>query len=250
MQNLVENSMSSSTASLTLADWFATPQGQYLLSREQAYFDRSVADIFGYNALQLGLPQFDFLNASRMPLRAAVGVEPGAKVRLDMDYLPFDRDCIDLILMPHTLEFAEHPHQILREVVRTLRPEGNVIISGFNPYSLWGTRRKLGARTDYPWCGNFIALSRLKDWLALLGCEVVAGRFAAYAPPLKNADSLTRFNFMESAGDRWWAIFGGVYFVQATKRVAGMHLIKPKWNEGFSTKLIPSASKLNRKYKK
>ncbi len=239
--------MPATSSSATLADWFATPQGQYLLSREQAFFDRSVADIFGYNAMQLGLPQLDFLSASRMPLRFSVGCEPTANVRLDMDHLPFDRDCIDLALMPHVLEFADHPHQILREVVRTLRPEGNVIISGFNPNSLWGTRRKWGAKTDYPWCGNFIALSRLKDWLALLGCEVVAGRFAAYAPPLKSPDSLTRFNFMEPAGDRWWAVFGGVYFLQATKRVAGMHLIKPKWKEGFVTQLMPSKAPMGRK---
>ncbi len=247
MQNLAENPTFSPPPSPTLADWFATPQGQYLLTREQAYFDHSVADIFGYNALQMGLPQFDFLNASRMPMRVTVGSECEAKVRLDIDYLPFCSDSIDLVLMPHVLEFNEHPHQILREVVRALRPEGNLIISGFNPRSLWGARRTLDAKMSYPWCGNFIALSRLKDWLALLGCELVAGRFTAYAPPLKTDDSLTFFNFMEPAGDRWWAVFGGVYFLQATKRVAGMHLIKPKWKEGFVTQLMPGNAKLNNK---
>lgn len=247
MRNLVENPTTLLLPPPTLADWFATPQGQYLLDREQAYFDRIVADIFGYNALQMGLPQFDFLNASRMPMRVTVGSECEAKVRLDVDYLPFCSDSIDLVLMPHVLEFNEHPHQILREVVRALRPEGNLIISGFNPHSLWGARRALGSKASYPWCGNFIALSRLKDWLALLGCEVVAGRFTAYAPPLKTLDALAFFNFMERAGDRWWAVFGGVYFLQATKRVAGMHLIKPKWKEGFVTQLISSNAKLNNK---
>ncbi|TMI05119.1 MAG: SAM-dependent methyltransferase, partial [Betaproteobacteria bacterium] len=43
----------SSTAPLTLstgtlAAWFATPLGRYLLEREQAYFDRTLADIFGF----------------------------------------------------------------------------------------------------------------------------------------------------------------------------------------------------------
>ena len=247
MQNLAGNPTPLPLSSSTLADWFATPQGQYLLTREQAYFDRRVADIFGYNALQMGLPQLDFLSASRMPLRATIGSDLEAKVRLDIDYLPFCSDSIDLVLMPHVLEFNEHPHQILREVVRVLRPEGNLIISGFNPHSLWGARRTVDAKMSYPWCGNFIGLSRLKDWLALLGCEVVAGRFTAYAPPLKTLDSFTFFNFMERAGDRWWAAFGGVYFLQATKRVAGMHLIKPKWKEGFVTQLISSNAKLHNK---
>ncbi len=213
---------------------------------EQALFDHSVTDIFGFNAVQLGLAEHDFLRASRMPLRAIVGNEAGVKVRLDMDELPFGCSSLDLVLLPHVLEFNAHPHQILREVERVLRPEGNVIISGFNPRSLWGARRILGSQTSFPWRGDFIALSRLKDWLALLGFEVVTGRFACYAPPLTNPNLLNRFNFMEPAGDRWWAVWGGVYFLQAIKHVSGMNLIKPKWNERLVGTLIPAAPKLNR----
>jgi len=230
----------------TLNDWFATPQGLYLLAREQEFFDQTVSDIFGFNALQLGLPEHDFLRSSRMPLRAVAATEAGAQVRLAMDELPFDSGSIDLILMPHIIEFNEHPHQILREVERVLMPEGNVIIAGFNPRSLWGMRRALGSQMGYPWCGNFISLPRMKDWLALLGFEVVAGRFACYAPPLLNPKLINRLKFMEPAGDRWWAVCGGVYFLQAIKRVPGMRPIKPKWNEGLVGKLLPAAPKLNR----
>lgn len=168
------------------------------------------------------------------------------QVRMNMDELPFECGSLDLVMLPHVLEFNAHPHQILREVERVLRPEGNIIISGFNPRSLWGVRRMLGKRTGYPWSGDFIALSRLKDWLALLGFEVVAGRFACYAPPLANPKWLKRFNFMEPAGDRWWAVCGGVYYLQAIKRVPGMRLIRPKWNNGLVSKLLPAASKLNK----
>ena len=230
----------------TLNDWFATTQGQYLLAREQAFFDQSVADIFGFNALQLGLPEHEFLRTSRMPLRVVAGHETGIQVKLNMDELAFECCSLDLVLLPHVLEFNAHPHQILREVERVLRPEGSVLICGFNPRSLWGMRRALGAKSGYPWCGNFIALPRLKDWLALLGFEVVAGRFACYAPPLTNPGWLNRLHFMEPAGDRWWAICGGVYFLQAIKRVPGMRLIKPQWNEGLVGKLLPAAPKLNR----
>jgi hypothetical protein len=51
---------------------------------------------------------------------------------------------------------------------------------------------------------------------------------------------------MEPAGDRWWAVCGGVYFLQAIKRVPGMRPIKPSWNEGLVGKLLPAAPKLNR----
>lgn len=230
----------------TLADWFATTQGQHLLAREQAFFDHSVADIFGFNALQLGLPEYEFLRTSRMPLRVMAGNETGVQVRTDVGELPFECGSLDLILLPHVLEFNAHPHNILREAERILMPDGTLIISGFNPRSLWGMRRALGSKNGYPWSGDFIALSRLKDWLALLGFEVVAGQFACYVPPFANPGWLSRLRFMEPAGDRWWAVCGGVYFLQAIKRVPGMRLIKPRWNEGLVGKLLPAAPKLNR----
>lgn len=231
----------------SLSEWFATPQGGYVLAREQAFFDRTVSDIFGFNALQLGLPEHDFLRDSRIPLRLTGANQTGAAVRLCGDELPFACDSLDLALLPHILEFAEHPHQILREVERVLMPEGNLMISGFNPRSLWGFRRALGSKQGYPWCGHFIALPRLKDWLALLGFEVVGGRFAVYAPPFRQTKWLDRFAFMEAAGDRWWAVSGGVYFLHAVKRVHGMRLIKPQWNEGLVKRLLPVAPKLNNK---
>ena len=128
----------------SLNKWFATPQGGYVLSREQEFFDRTVSDIFGFNALQLGLPDYDFLRSSRMPLRFSAGNQAGNDVRLICTELPFDCDSLDLAVLPHVLEFSEHPHQILREVARVMMPEGSMIVSGFNPRSLWGLRKTLG----------------------------------------------------------------------------------------------------------
>ena len=226
-------------------EWIATPQGEYVLERERAYFDRIVTHMFGYNALQLGLPEHDFLEGNRMPLRIRAGNQTDNNVRLICTELPFDSDSMDLVLIPHVLEFSENPHQVLREVARVLHPEGNLIISGFNPRSLWGLHRALGRREGYPWQGHFIKLSRLRDWLSLLDFEVSEVRFGAYAPPFHSATWLDRFDFLEKAGDRWWAKGGGVYFVHAVKRVYGMRLIKPKWNEGLVSKLLPSTPKLN-----
>ncbi len=230
-----------------LSEWFVSEQGGYVLAREQAYFDRTVSDIFGYNALQLGSPEHDFLRSSRMPLRFSAGNQAGNAVRLCCTELSFASASMDLVLLSHVLEFAEHPHQILREVERVLMPEGSVIISGFNPRSLWGMRRALGCKQGYPWSGHFISLPRIKDWLALLGFEVAGGRFAAYAPPFSQARWLERCAFMEAAGDRWWAVSGGVYFLHAIKRVHGMRLIKPQWNDGLVRKLMPVAPKVNNK---
>ena len=223
-------------AAATLTEWFDTPLGRYVHAREQDYFDRTVADVFGYNAIQVGLPRLDYLRASRIAHRCRLGIEPGVHVRADARDLPLATASADLILLPHVLEFDPHPHQILREVARALVPEGHVVIAAFNPWSLWGLRRTFGGRGHAPWNGRFINLPRTKDWLALLGLEIVAGQMACYAPPYRDDEWRARFAFMESAGDRWWPIAGGVYFLQAVKRVRGLRLIMPEWSDRVAVK--------------
>jgi SAM-dependent methyltransferase len=220
--------MEAKTASL--AQWFETTLGQYLLPREQEFFDNALPDLFGFNAVQIGLAAHDFLRSSRIPYRFNVGPDPGFKLQAEFIYLPIANGSVDVVVAPHVLEFSPNPHQVLREVERILVPEGQVILSGFNPWSLWGLRRAFdGVRDEYPWCGNFITLPRLKDWLALLGFEVNAGRVCCYLPPIAREQWLERLRFMDAAGDRWWPIGGGVYFVQAVKKVAGMRVIVPAW---------------------
>src|SRR5690242_15910333 len=63
------SSMERSAAIIELRQWPETPPGQYLLAWEQAQIDRAVFDIFGYPALQIGLPGLDGLRANRMPHR-------------------------------------------------------------------------------------------------------------------------------------------------------------------------------------
>jgi SAM-dependent methyltransferase len=215
------------------AAWMQTPLGQYLLERECAYIDRTVTDIFGYNALQIGLPEFDLLRANRMPLRAnldrGAGENLRTHLRADVAELPIVGASVDLVLLPHVLEFSENPHQILREVERVLVPDGHLIVTCFNPMSLWGVRHSLFKRDAYPWRGRFIHLLRLKDWLALLGFEMAGGAMGCYVPPCTSQKWLDRFRFMESAGDRWWPFSGAVTFLHAIKRVRGMRVITPRW---------------------
>jgi len=214
------------------AAWLATPLGRYMLERELQYIDETVADVFGYNALQLGLPEHDFLRASRIPFKCRVAPAGPAGLRARFRDLPVASNSIDLLLLPHVLEFSVNPHQILREVQRVLMPEGHAVIACFNPWSLWGMRRAFNRVADvYPWDGHFITLPRLKDWLALLELEITAGRMGCYVPPFAQDKWLQRFRFIEAAGDRWWPIAGGVYFLHVVKRVRGMRLIMPKWRE-------------------
>jgi len=221
----------------SLAAWFKTPQGAYVLQWELTQFDRATEDVFGFRAAQVGLPEFDVLRQNRVPFRFTVALEPGARVAADPIQLPFDSQSLDLLALPHALETHNEPHRMLREVERVLRPEGQVVISGFNTVSLWRAQQTVwrlrarfaGGTLPAPWNAGFIGLFKLRDWLQLLGLELNGGRFGCYAPPFENERWIERCRFLEATGDRWWPIAGAVYVVRAVKRVHGMRLVTPAW---------------------
>ena len=194
--------------------------------------DMLLTDIFGFNAVQIGLPEHDYLHGNRMPFRFRCAPRAAVETIADFHHLPFASNSLDLVVLPHVLEFDADPHRILREVERVLVPEGQVVVTGFNPFSLWGLKRRIRQRSsDAPWNGRYISVLRLKDWFALLGFETRAGAFGCYAPPLRQEKWLRRFNFMELAGDRWWPFAGAVYVIQGIKRQHGMLLLAAPWHD-------------------
>lgn len=230
-------------------EWLQSPLGNYLKMQEQGLFDDAVSDVFGFKAMQLGMPGIDLLRNSRIPYTFKADNDLGA-VRCDASQLPFQSNSIDLVLLPHVLEFNASPHQALREAERVLLPEGHIMISGFNPISAWGLKRS-AAKQGYPWSGHFLPLLRIRDWLALLGFELVGVRMACYTPPFSNPSWLQRFQFMDKAADRWWPMMGGVYFIVAKKRVLGMRLIRPNWSKSkLKPGMVPAPTQKNDSQKK
>lgn len=226
---------------IDLHPWLALPPGQALLDWEQAQLDRLVADIFGFHALQLGMPELDGLRANRMQHRwlaldaayqdwtTTAPMQAPTSLRCDFEALPFPNNSLDLVLMPHALELAKDPHHTLREVERVLMPEGRVVIAGFNPASLWGMWQRMGrwgvnSALVLPQ-GEFITYWRLRDWLRLLDLEVEDGCFGFYRPMVRHETQLQRLRWMERAGEKWWPVLGAVYFVVARKRVRSMRMV-------------------------
>lgn len=257
---------------IELAHWLATPAGRYLLAWEQAQLDRELADVFGFHALQLGLPEVDAMRTNRMPHRWVAHdslvvpdavdlpeVQPGLsslpppqRVALycDFDALPLRSQSVDLVVLPHALELARDPHLTLREVERVLVPEGRVVITGFNPASLWGLRHRVGrmgrhmrradAAAPFVPGEGLIGYWRLRDWLRLLGLEVQLGRFGCWRPPFASPRWLQRMGWMERAGEHWWPVFGAVYLLVAVKRVRGMRLVGLARRESRSPQAAPA----------
>lgn len=239
----------------SLQNWLLTPAGQYLLQWERGQIDAAVADVFGYHAVQLGWPDIAGLQANRMPHQWLALAQPGeaaasqspavatppvqAALITDFAALPFAEASLDLLVMPHTLEFSTDPHATLREAARVLVPDGRVVICGLNPASLWGWRQQRGRMVQragvgslyLPEGGDFIGYWRLRDWLRLLSFEVESSSFGCYRPAVRSAAWLDRMAWMDTLGQRYWPILGAAYCVTAVKRVRGMRLLGAAWKK-------------------
>ena len=268
--------MTRESSIIELGHWLKTAPGRCLVEWELRQIDLAVADAFGFHALQLGLPQIDALRANRMPHRwtstdtlqsppmldlppvestlTTLAPHDPLSLHCDTEALPFPSQSIDLVVLPHTLELARDPHETLREVERVLVPEGRVVITGFNPASLWGLRQNfghlrqrvgLGHRLFLPNEGEFIGFWRLRDWLRLLSFEVEIGRFGCWRPPTASPGWLERWAWIDRVGERWWPVLGAVYFVVAVKRVRGMRLVGLAKRQRLATKAATSAVATN-----
>lgn len=220
-----------------LRGWYGRFPGRTLDAREREELEAVLSNLFGYHALQVGcLCGQDLLSSSRIPHRVVMDPDKGDHLPLGLfaypDTLPVRSDSIDLVLLPHTLEFERMPHRILREVDRILIPEGHVVILGFNPWSLWGFFALLlrgRKQAPPPWCARFIGQTRIKDWLQLLGFDVVLLKPFFFRPPLAHEGLMRRLQWMEKLGAKLWPGFGNVYLLVAKKRITTLTPIKPRW---------------------
>ena len=211
-------------------EWFKSPLGQYLLSLEYGYINPIVMDTFGFYAIQMGNFDIDFLDHSRIPNKFSLNSNR-ADLMASNEALPFDEASVDLIIAPHILEQMAEPYELLKEIHRVLMPEGRLIISGFNPMSLWGIKKLLSFDIDYPWNTRFIPLSKIKEWLPIIGLEMAEGKMGCYVPPIQQFSWLKKLHTMEKLGDRWWPMLGGFYFLVIQKRVHGMTPIRHLWKK-------------------
>lgn len=192
--------------------WLTTPPGRYLLQWEGRQLACAVGNVFGYYAVQLGMPALDALADNRMPHRIRVlqGTRPVGEGEWQPDLrvadygeLPFASQSVDLVVMPHRLEDCADPHQLLREVDRVLRPEGHLVVLGINPWSLWGLRHALPGWLGggfLPHEGALIGAPHVRDWVRLLSFEPDDTVYGGYAWPFLRQEWLARSQrFLERA---------------------------------------------------
>ena len=217
--------------------WFSCVPGREIAKDQMAQLDRVLPDLFGYHLLQVGhLADLDLLSKSRILYRNIVEIDQHHQsqnypvVRGSATALPVESDSVDVVVLPHILDFEAQPHDALRESARVIVPDGHLLICGFNPWSLLGCWRYLKRHKQaVPWRGQFLALPRLRDWLALLGFDVLSQNACFFKPPFSNERLLKRLDFLDKIGARMPAYFSGAYLLVARKRVATLTPLRPRW---------------------
>ena len=214
---------------LSIQRWLASNIGGYLLEQEQQQFSKIVGNVLGENFILLGEP--DFLSCSSsctIKNKIVMHSDPillgdNLSMLTRQDKLAVKCASISVVYLAHSLELADNPHEVLREVYRILAPGGIIVVTGFNPCSLWGGWRLLGQfKKTAPWQAKFLGINKLADWLALLGfAQSGLARFA-YVLPINNKKFLAKFAWLERMGQRFSLPFSAAYMLVAKKRILSL----------------------------
>ncbi len=160
--------------------WYQTPRGKLLKELETDYLKKAITVSCQQHILQIGGLGWEneFIDCSLYKnytiLDAkGLGCEMARKIRAKAYSLPIQTDSMDMVIVPHLLEFDTHRFQTMREIERILKPEGILVILNFNPLSFWVRYQFLwDKKLADSWGGHFIFRSRMFDWLKLLNFEV------------------------------------------------------------------------------
>ena len=213
-------------------EWLKTPLGEALLQQEARVVEEALDGIFGEQCLQLGMwgDNRTFVRFTRTQRCALIAeTAEGAPSAIgEMHKLPVESDSIDAILLPHTLDFSDRPHEVLREVDRVLRANGHIVILGFKPVGLWGLRRLVPGAGMPPGADYCISDRRLRDWLKLLDMRIRGSSryFFRWPLPSKKINPSQKW---EQRGQTLWPELAACYMLTAQKRVSTLTPVRPLW---------------------
>jgi SAM-dependent methyltransferase len=210
----------------TLSLWLRSPRGRELLELEASELRRLLPDVFGRHVLQIGSwgRGDELLSSSETLHRATIGTVAGlgAQALAEPERLPVMSKSVDAVVLPHTLEFAHSPHNVLREATRVLTDRGRLFVLGFNPFGAWVLRQRFGlGYRAFPPPARYYGVGRLWDWLELLDFEVAeVRRFGVGFPWLAPRSETETWNL-----GSWLAPMSEAYLLVAKKRVVPVNFV-------------------------
>ena len=206
-----------------------TSLGQYTLTHETCFFQHALKGVYAPVLVQMSLPAWQIATSHNV-------IKIEHDVMMHPQSLAWATESIHALLMPHVLEYCAEPEQALREAWRVLQPEGKLILTSFNPHSLWGYTGILDGKTlpKREQCWSFL---QMKHQLTDMGWTIGHKKFMVYIPwmPLAN---IKHWYFMEAVGKRWWTYAAAVYGLVLYKRPAGMRPLNEWQNMFINTEAI------------
>jgi len=219
-----------------LSAWWETAIGRALLAAESELLGEALEDVFGWELLQVGAwgSGRELLAGSRtrrQSLIAGAAFSGSANILARPSQLPVTSDCIDAALLPHTLEFAPDPNAVLREVDRVLVGEGQLLVLGFRPWSLWGMRARWSRSGFPPGMRRVLSERLLREWLVLLGFEVVAARRYLYLSPWSRGLARGEGTGRMLRAGLTYPLPAGAFLLKARKRVYTLTPVRGRFRE-------------------
>ena len=217
-----------------VSQWLQSPQGVAVWQAELEQVRPIVSRIFGYHILQIGCSEEHSLIADS-PAGHKIIFSPSHRIGArnaiaNNEELPLANDSVDAVVLHHALDFTEDSHKLLREATRVLRPGGQMLIVGFNPYSYWGFWKLFKRKINIPWRARFISRGRLTDWLRLLDLHIDNVRHSLHFLPFKNRRLLAHAQKLEKFGNKLRSPLGGAYVIVCLKQVIPVTPILPRWS--------------------
>jgi len=163
-----------------LHEWFGTAKGQVLQQQEAAFLQRSITISCKQVLVQIGALAWEnsFVDCTLYEQFYVVddshtSWHQSKLLRAATVALPFKTESVDMVILPHLLEFDTQKHQVLREVERILKPEGKLTIISFNPWNIYINMQYMKRRAKHtPLLPALVSRTRIEDWLRLLNFDV------------------------------------------------------------------------------
>jgi hypothetical protein len=220
-----------------LQQWQREPLGRALIQAEAQLLATTFDDVFGLELLQLGAwgEGRELLAPARIRRQSVVAdvsqIAAGGDLVASLAHLPISNAMVDAVLLPHTLELAGDPYAVLREADRVLMAEGQLIVLGFRPTSLWGFCAA-ASRTGFPpGLRRTLSASRVRDWLGLLSYEILSEQPYLYRTPraLRGGIDAAIPSILRRGWFYPWP--AAAYLIKARKRVYTLTPIRPRLRE-------------------
>lgn len=210
--------------------------GASVIEEEASLLQKLLPTHYGKHAVLIGVPnQAALLASTALPTLSLLSPYTPKQsamntIESDLDELPLLTGSVDLVLLPHTLEFVDNPRQLLAEACRVIKPEGLIVVTGFHPYSVWGLRKRFNRTHAMPWAADFIQPNKIHNWLKLVDFQLETKHTMLYRPPFNTPSLYHKLHFLEQVG-RCVPGMGSAYAIVARAKVIPLTPIKMKWKQ-------------------